>query len=116
MTLLGATTPAQSEPGNDGNEGALHIPQRSRITRTSPSDCLASYTGHSLAGGGRFPHLCRDAVSVFYSPSWLGKLNFKFSPRHIIWKIVKNNYKTFKTTPKFYVKKSQNKTQIRQGR
>ena len=25
-TLLGATTPGQSEPGSDGNEGVLRIP------------------------------------------------------------------------------------------
>ena len=36
---------------------------------TSPSDCLVSYLGHSLVGV--WP-LCRGAVSVFYSPSWLG--------------------------------------------
>ena len=41
--LLSATTPGQSEPGSDGNEGVLHIPQSSRITGTSPSDCLVSY-------------------------------------------------------------------------
>ena len=26
-------------PGSDGNEGVLHIPQSSRVTGTSPSDC-----------------------------------------------------------------------------
>ena len=31
-----------------GNEGVLCIPQRSNITRTSSSDCLVSYPGHSL--------------------------------------------------------------------
>ena len=30
-TLSGATTPDQSEPGSDGNEGLLHIPLRSSI-------------------------------------------------------------------------------------
>ena len=48
----------------------LHIPQSSSITEISPSDCLASYTGHSLQGWG-LP-LCRDAVGVIYSPSLLG--------------------------------------------
>ena len=42
-TLLSATTPGQSEPGSDSNEGTLHIPQSSSIIRTSPSDCLVSY-------------------------------------------------------------------------
>ena len=31
---------------------ALHIPQSSSIAGTSPSDCLESYPGHSLGGGG----------------------------------------------------------------
>ena len=39
---------ARVEPGSDDNEGLLHIPQNSSITGTSPSDCLVSYTGHSL--------------------------------------------------------------------
>ena len=37
-----------SEPGSDGNEGVLCIPQSSSITGTLPSDCLVSYLGHSL--------------------------------------------------------------------
>ncbi len=36
------------EPGSNGNEGVLRIPQSSRITVTSPSDCLVSYPRHSL--------------------------------------------------------------------
>ena len=42
-TLSGATTPNQSEPGSNGIEGLLHIPQSSSITGTSPSDFLESY-------------------------------------------------------------------------
>ena len=34
------------------------------ISGASPSDCLELYLGHSLVGGS-----CRDAVSIFYSPS-----------------------------------------------
>ena len=49
--LSGATTPGQSGPESDDNEGILRIPQSSSITGTSPSDCLVSYTGHSLGGG-----------------------------------------------------------------
>ena len=49
--LSGATTPGQSGPGSDGNEGILCIPQSSSITWTSPSDCLASYPVHLLGGG-----------------------------------------------------------------
>ena len=36
----------QSGPESNGNEGVLHIPQR-----TSPSDCLVSYPGYSLGVG-----------------------------------------------------------------
>ena len=38
----------QSEAGSNGNERALRIPQSSGITGTSPSDCIVSYTGHSM--------------------------------------------------------------------
>ena len=34
--LSGATTPGQSGPGINGNEGVLYILQSSSITRTSP--------------------------------------------------------------------------------
>ena len=47
-TLSGAIAPGQSEPGSDGNEGVLYIPQSSSNTRTSQSDCLVSYLGHLL--------------------------------------------------------------------
>ena len=49
-TLSGATTPGQSRPGSNGNEGVLCIPQSSSITGTSPSDCVVPYPGHSLRG------------------------------------------------------------------
>ena len=44
------TTPGQNGPATNGNEGVLRILQISSITWISPSDCLLSYTGHSLAG------------------------------------------------------------------
>ena len=37
-TLSSATTLGQSEPGSDGNEEVIFIPQSSGITGTSPSD------------------------------------------------------------------------------
>ena len=40
ITLLGATTPALSGSGSDGNKGVLLILQRSSITATSPLDYL----------------------------------------------------------------------------
>ena len=39
----GATSPGQSGPGSDGNEGVLRILQKSSISKSSPSDCLMSY-------------------------------------------------------------------------
>ena len=59
----GATTPGESGPGSDGNEGIFRIPQSSSITGTSPWDCLVSYPGQSV--GGLLPS-CGDAVGVFY--------------------------------------------------
>ena len=42
-TLSGATTPGQSGPGSNSNEGTLSIPQSSSITEARLSDCLVSY-------------------------------------------------------------------------
>ena len=50
MTLSGANTRGQSEPGSDVNKGVLCIPQSSSITGTSPSDCLVPYPGHPSVG------------------------------------------------------------------
>ena len=47
-TLSGVTTLGQSRPGSNCNEGVLHISQSSSITGASPSDCLVSFSGHSL--------------------------------------------------------------------
>ena len=72
-TLLGATTPGQSAPRSDGNEGVLHIPQRSSITGTLPSDCLVSYPGHLL--GVPYPSAEMQSVySTALPTSWLGKI------------------------------------------
>ena len=46
--LSGSTSPGQSEPAIDGNEGVLCISQGASITGASSSDFLVSYTGHSL--------------------------------------------------------------------
>ena len=46
--LSGAAIPGQSGRGSDGNEGVVCIPQSSSIARTSLSDCLVSYQGHSM--------------------------------------------------------------------
>ena len=57
-TLSDATTPGQSGPRSNGNEGIHQIPQSSTITAASPLDGLMLYNGHSL---GVLP-LWRDAV------------------------------------------------------
>ena len=57
--LSAATAPGQSEHGSNGNKGVLHIAQSSSIAVASPSDCLASYSEHSLGEGGALP-LCID--------------------------------------------------------
>ena len=52
MTLSGATTPGQSGPASDANEGVLRIHQISSSNRTSPSDYFVSFSGQSLGAGG----------------------------------------------------------------
>ena len=68
-TLSGTNTLGQSWPWSECNEGILHIPQSSRITGTSPWDCLVSYWGHSLRVVLSY---CRESVGIFYSHSRLG--------------------------------------------
>ena len=50
MAKSGAPTARQSEPGSDGNEGVLRIPQSSSIAGTLPSDSLVSYPGYRCGG------------------------------------------------------------------
>ena len=52
--LSGATTPGQSGPGSNGNEGVLCIPQSSSIAGTSPSD-LFSVISETLVRWGLTP-------------------------------------------------------------
>ena len=67
--LSGATTPGQSGPGSDGNEGVLCIPQSSSIIGTLPSDCLVSYPGHSLVGGA-YPSEEKQSVYSIALVDW----------------------------------------------
>ena len=48
QTQSGAITSGQSPPGSNANKGILRILQTSIVTEASPSECLVSYTGHSL--------------------------------------------------------------------
>ena len=67
-TLTDTTTLSQIGTGSNSNEGEFNIPPNSR-NRTSPSDGIVSYPGQSIGGGEGVLPLCRDGVSVFYSPS-----------------------------------------------
>ena len=69
MALSGATTPGQSGPGSNGNEGVLRIPQSSSTAGTSPSDCLVSYLGHSL-GEGSYPSVEKQLVYSTAPADW----------------------------------------------
>ena len=68
-TLSGATNPGQSGPGSDGNEGDTPHSPKLQITEASLTDCLTSI---QETRWGKVLLLCRDAVGVFYSPSWVG--------------------------------------------
>ena len=62
-TLSGATTPSQSGPGSDGDEGVLLILQSSCITEASLSNCLVSYPGHLLESRDLTPaHRCSRCI------------------------------------------------------
>ena len=69
-TLSGVTTAGQSVPGSDGNKGVLRISQSSSIT-------IRLFNVISWTLVERVLQLCRDAVSVFCSPSRLGKIERK---------------------------------------
>ena len=59
---------AKSRPGNNGNKGVLNISQSSCITGTLPSDCLVSYSGHSL--GGSYPSAEVQSVYSTAPANW----------------------------------------------
>ena len=54
VTVTGATTPGQSEPRSNGNEGVLYNPKSSK-TGASTSNSLVSWTRHSLREQGSYP-------------------------------------------------------------
>ena len=73
----------QSRAGSNGNEMVLRIPQSIRIPGASSTDCLISFMTHVQVGsyhpapadwlfvGGGVLSLCKEAVSVYFSPSRL---------------------------------------------
>ena len=68
-TLSSTTSPGQSGPGSEDNEGVFHVPQSSRIIGASPF-WLYSVISKTLVG--EVLSLCRDADGVFYSPQPTG--------------------------------------------
>ena len=75
-TLSGAITLGQSWSGSNGNEGVLRIPQSSRISGTSPSDCLVSY--QETCCGVVLPlqkkQLMYFTVSINWAISWTSSI------------------------------------------
>ena len=77
-TLSSPTTPGQSGPGSDGNEGVLRIIQSSSTTVASPSDCLMLHPGHlfvCVQGGGSY--LSAEMQSVYSTAlpaNWASKM------------------------------------------
>ena len=68
-TLSRATSPGQSGPGNNGNEGVLRIPQSSCITGAALSDCFVSYLEHSL--GESYPSAEMQSVYSTAQPTYM---------------------------------------------
>ena len=75
-TLSGATTPNQSGPESDDNEGVPCIPQNSSIPGASPSDCSVSYLGHSL--GESYPCTEMQLVYSTAQADWANLLFYDF--------------------------------------
>ena len=67
MTLSVATTPSQSRPRSNSNEGVLHIPQISKAG-ASPSDGLMSYPSNSL--GKSYPSAEMQSVYSTVLADW----------------------------------------------
>ena len=86
----GATTPGQSEPWSNGNDGILCILQSTSIIPASDC-CVISRT---LVRGGVLP-LFRGAVGVSYSPLqptgqfWFWVVSYFF--REILWFLLRNS-------------------------
>ena len=103
MALSGATTPGQSGPGSNGNEGVLRIPQSSSTAGTSPSDCLVSYAGHSL-GGGSYPSA---EVQSVYSTAPADWATMHLSDSSFIAQLLKNIHARQLNFRKFFAKTQQ---------
>ena len=73
VTLLGATTPRQSRPGSDGNEGWRDTPHSPMFRHYwNLTIRLVSISHRTLVGFGGVLPLCCEVVSVYYGSSRLG--------------------------------------------
>ena len=81
-TLSGATTPDQSVPGSYGNKGLLRFPQSSSVTGASPSDCLVSYSRHSL--GESHPSAEKQSVYSAAGTDWT-KMKLDYICHFNVW-------------------------------
>ena len=68
--LSGATIPGKNRPGAMAEKGYSAFPKAPTLMEPHHQNVLVSYTGHSLREEALL--LCRDAVGVFYIPSWMG--------------------------------------------
>ena len=69
-TLSGATIPGQGGPGSNGFEVVLRISQSSSIARTSPSDSLVAYPGHSFKSGESYSFAKKQSVFTTAPADW----------------------------------------------
>ena len=100
--LSGASTLGQSGPGSNGNEGVLCIPQSSSIIRTSTSDCLVSYPGHSL---GFFTPLQRCSRCIL-QPQMTEHLFWEGGHTRYVSSLVRGHY--LKNSKWFYIEGTSN--------
>ena len=73
------------------------FPQRFK-TGAPLSDCLVSYSGHSLEEGVLF--FCRDAVRIFYSLCWLGLDLIRCNPFESEWTLERCQWRGTSYSPK----------------
>ena len=84
-TLSSVTTPDQSEPGSNGNEGVIHIPQ-SFMAGAEPSDCWVSYPVHLL--GKFYPSAEMQSMYSTAPADWIKQRMIPWQITSLIkWKV-----------------------------
>ena len=108
-TLLGATTPGQSEPWSDSNEGVLCIPKSSSITGTSPSDCFVSNAGHSLVEEGGLTPLAEMQLVYSTAPiDWAPAQRILFFKTYVNLSTIRNRLLLFEQVFNYLLNKPSN--------